>query len=86
LVDDTASLTGVTRIQRKQEREKGGPASMDQFRGVTFQILFTVPVASTKEKEFTVRATPSRLASLLVLAVGWLALRPLSLSCLCSLD
>lgn len=26
---------------------------MDQFRGVTFQILFTVPVASTKEKEFT---------------------------------
>jgi hypothetical protein len=46
----------VSRVAcRVQEREKGGGAtSMDQFRGVTFQILFTVPVASTKEKEFTV--------------------------------
>jgi hypothetical protein len=80
----------LTRIQRKQEREKGGPASMDQFRGVTFQILFTVPVASTKEKEFTVRATPLHLLSFLALSpvpcCCWLAHRPLSLSCLCSLD
>lgn len=41
-------------VAQSREREKGGGAtSMDQFRGVTFQILFTVPVASTKEKEFT---------------------------------
>jgi len=36
-----------------QGKTKHQDSIEQQFRGVTFQILFTVPVASTKEREFT---------------------------------